>query len=279
MKIGLIILSVNHIFEARGLSRQSQVAQMKKITKPAILILLAIAPIILSCGMFGGSSNDYLANYTKAHDYLVQNKPAKAIPLYKKSIELKPDFGNAYQEIAVCFQQMDQDDSALVYYQGAIVCQPGNVDAYQSMGNIYYMNGDYDNAMKWYDRGSEVNELYPRSYQNMGTIWLMRKDYVMAKKYFNMAITVDATYDRGYYGLGLVALNLNDPEEAEVRFLDAVRVGSMPEAIYMLGQMYYEQEKYDKAKEWLNKYLEKQSTGQWADKARDTIFLIEQSEQ
>lgn len=240
------------------------------------MILPMIVLIILSCGLFGPAEDAYLKNYTKAHEYMVQNQPEKAIPLYRKVLKQKADFKNAYQEMAVCFQQIGRTDSALIYYQGAIVYDPANVDAYQSIGNIYYMQAEYDDALIWYERASEVDELYPRTYQNMGTIWLARKNYRMAKKYFEMAITVDATYPRGYYGLGLVAWSLGDPAEAESKFLDAVRVGSMPEAKYMLGQMYYEQKKYDKSKEWFENYLEKESTGQWTEKARDMLFLIEQ---
>jgi tetratricopeptide (TPR) repeat protein len=253
---------------------------MKKITKLKIGMIMAPAfAVIFSCGLFAPSEDAYLKNYSKAHEYMVQNRPEKAIPMYRKVLKQKEDFKNAYQEMAVCFQQLGQDDSAIVYYEGAIVYDPTNVDAYQAIGNIFYVNGDYDSALIWYDRGSEVDELYPRSYQNMGTIWLARKNFKMAKRYFEMAITVDATYPRGYYGLGLVALNVGEPVEAESRFLDAVRVGSMPEAIYMLGQMYYGQQKYEKSKEWFEKYLEKESTGQWAEKARDMIFLIEQKEE
>ncbi len=250
---------------------------MKKITKSQIeIVLLPTALIILSCGLFAPAEDAYLKNYTKAHEFMTQNEPEKAIPLYRKVLKQKVNFTNAYQEIAVCYQQIGQADSAALYYQGAIVYNPANVDAYQSIGNIYYMQAKMDDALIWYERASEVNVLYPRTYQNMGTIWLARKNYKMAKKYFLMAITVDATYPRGYYGLGLVALNLGDPLDAESKFLDAVRVGSMPEAIYMLGQMYYGQKKYDESKEWFEKYLEKESTGQWAEKSRDMLFLIGQ---
>lgn len=250
---------------------------MKKITKSKLAAMIVPAlSVTLSCGLFGPSDDAYLKNYSQAHAYFVQNQPEKAIPLYRKVLEQKEDYKSAWQEMAVCMQQVGQDDSAVVYYQGAIVYNPMNVDAYQSIGNIYYMRRDFDNALIWYDKASEVDDLYPRTYQNMGTIWLERKNYVMAKRYFELAITVDATYPRGYYGLGLVALNVGDPAEAESKFQDAVRVGSMPEAIYMLGQLCFEQQRYDDSKQWFERYLQKESSGRWAEKARDMLLLIEQ---
>lgn len=216
-------------------------------------------------------------NYTKAHEYMIQNQPHKAIPLYKKVLKQKEDFAPVYQEIAVCLQMIGENDSAIVYYQGAIVYDPRNVDAYQSIGNIYYMQGDYDEALVWYDRATEVDDLYPRSYNNMATIWLSRGNFEKAKDYYELAITVDATYPRAYYGLGVVAWKRGDIEEAEAKFLDAVKVGSMPEAVFMLGQLNFEMKNYDKAKNWFERYLEKESVGEWAEKAKDMLLIISQN--
>jgi tetratricopeptide (TPR) repeat protein len=252
---------------------------MKKITKSSLLsAFISLSAASLSCGIFGRTESGYLQNYSRAHQLMVANQPYEAIPLYRKVLGEKQDFAPAYQEIAVCYQQMGEIDSAIVYYMGAIVYNPRNVDAYQSIGNIYYNEGNDDEAMTWYDRATEVDFLYPRSYNNMATIWLSRGNLKLARKYYEMAITVDATYPRAYYGLGVVAFEENDWEEAESRFLDAVNVGSMPEAIYMLGQLYYEAGKYNKATVWLNRYLENQTFGGWAEKARDMLAKIKEEE-
>jgi Tfp pilus assembly protein PilF len=251
---------------------------MKKITNPYLLPgLLSIFVINVSCGLFAPSEDGYLKNYAKAHEYMVQNQPYKAIPLYKKVLKQKEDFASAYQEIAVCLQMIGENDSAIVYYEGAIVYNPRNVDAYQSIGNIYYMRGNYDEAITWYDRATAVDDLYPRSYNNMATFLLSRGNIEKAKDYCELSITVDATYPRAYYGLGIIAWQQGDVMEAEARFLDAVKVGSMPEAIYMLGQLNFEMKAYDKAKEWFERYLEKEPIGEWAEKAKDMLLIMEQN--
>jgi tetratricopeptide (TPR) repeat protein len=252
---------------------------MKKITRSSLILAsIFMAAALLSCGIFGRTEGGYMQNYSKAHQFMLANQPYDAIPFYRKVLAEKKDFAAAYQEIAVCYQQMGEVDSAIVYYMGAIVYNPKNVDAYQAIGNIYYTEGNDDEAMTWYDRATEVDYLYPRSYNNMATIWLSRGNLKLARKYYDMAITVDATYPRAYYGLGIVALQENNREEAESRFLDAVNVGSMPEAIYMLGQLYFEAGEYNKATVWLNRYLENQSFGEWADKAREMLATIKKEE-
>ena len=159
---------------------------------------------------------------------------------------------------------------------GAIVHNAKNVDAYQSIGNLYYVSGNVDEALIWYDRGSEVDYLYPKTYQNMATIWYQRGNFKMARKYFNQAIAVDATYPRAYYGLGLLAFIEKDYKEAEAKFNDAINVGSMPEAIYMLGEMYFEMGEKEKAYVWYRKYLDKVPEGTYSQKAKDQMLLLEQ---
>ena len=252
---------------------------MNKITNPYLLPgIFSIFIITVSCGLSAPSEDAYLKNYTKAHEYMVQNQPQKAIPLYKKALKQKEDFAIAYQEIAVCLQMIGENDSAVVYYEGAIAYNPRNVDAYQSIGNIYYMKGNYDYALIRYDQATEVDDLYPRSYNNMATIWLSRGNYKKARYYYERAITVDATYPRAYYGMGIVALKQGNIEEAKMKFMDAVKVASMPEAIYMLGQLNFERKNYDKAKGWFERYLEKEPTGEWAEKAKDMLLIISQDE-
>ncbi len=140
------------------------------------------------------------------------------------------------------------------------------------------MRGNFGEALIWYDRATSVDELYPRSYNNMATIWLSRRNIEKAKHYYELAITVDATYPRAYYGLGIIAWKQGDIEEAQARFLDAVKVGSMPEAIYMLGQLNFEKKAYNKAKDWFERYLEKEPIGEWAENAKDLLHIISQDE-
>lgn len=273
----MIIVSINSIFRNEAVNPLFLGEIMKTITNLRGIVLgVTSLLVIASCGLFAPDEDTYLKNFSKGHDFMLQNQPAKAIPYFKKVVKQEEHFVPVYQELAVCYQQLGQDDSAITYYMGAIAHNPRNVDAYQSIGNIYFMQDNYDDALIWYERGSEVNELYPRTYNNMGTIWFFRGNMKMARKYYEKAITVDATYPRAYYGLGLVALQEKNVQEAETRFMEAFEVGALPEAIYMLGQLYYDTKQKEKSLVWFRKYLEKESTGQWAEKAKDMIFLLEQ---
>jgi tetratricopeptide (TPR) repeat protein len=247
--------------------------QMKIITSASVLLF---ALFLASCGAKPDGVPKYQAYYAQAHAFMEKNEPGKAIPLYKKAIKAKRNFAQAYHEIAVCYQQVGKDSAAIENYEGSIVFNPRDVDAYQSVGNIYFMQQNMEEARSWYDKATMIDYLYPRSYNNLATIYYMRGDYKFAKKYWDLAITVDATYPRAYYGLGLVAMLTGDSTEAESKFLDAVKVGSMPEAIYMLGTLNYNQGKYDDAVSWFNRYLEKAPDGEWANKVKDMLVIIGQ---
>jgi len=249
---------------------------MKKVTKSFLIIMIISISILFSCGNFAPAEDAYLKHYTKAHEYFTQNQPMRAIPLYKKTLKSKENFAAAYHELGVCYQQINETDSAIVYFMGAIVYNAKDIDAYQSIGNIYYVGGNPDEALIWYDRATEVDYLYPKTYQNMATIWYQRGNFEYARKYFNTAITVDATYPRAYYGLGLIAFIEKDYDEAEAKFTDAFKVGSMPEAVYMLAELYFETGEKEKAYVWYRKYIEKVPDGEFSKKAKDQMFLLEQ---
>jgi tetratricopeptide (TPR) repeat protein len=272
----LILALFNHIFlHYQGAKTRLDMESNGKIVIYGAVVLVLTA--LFSCGPKPSAKQDkYLTYYAEAHAFMEQNQPAKAIPLYKKAIAKKIDFAQAYHELAVCYQQIGDDSLAIDNYEGSIVYNPKDVDAYQSIGNMFFVKRQYDEAMSWYDKATEVDFLYPRSYNNMATIWFMRGDSAQAKKYWNQAISIDATYPRAYYGLGLVALAENDTTEAESKMLDAVKIGSMPEAIYTLGTIYYDKHNYEQAESWFNRYLEKEPAGQWSDKARDMLVIIGQ---
>ena len=232
--------------------------------------------ILVSCGPRPGGVDPATGYYLKAHEYFVKNEPQKAIPLYLKAIKKKQNYAAAYHEVAVCYQQIGNSDKAIEYFEGSIVFNARDVDAYQSIGDIFYVKGDNDQALNWFEKGSEVDFLYPRTYQNMATIWYQRGDLEKAKKYYEQAIAVDATYPRAYYGLGLLAYIQGDTAEAESKFQEAVKLGTVSEAMYMLGLLYFNKQQYDQASDWLNQYLAKEPAAEWSDKAKEMLGKIEE---
>jgi tetratricopeptide (TPR) repeat protein len=250
---------------------------MKRMILFAIAMALVCGfSVFISCGPKPGQQPRYLEYYNQAHAYFEQNLPKKAIPLYRKVLKIQANFAQAYHEIAVCYQQVGDDSAAVSNFEGAIVFNPKDVDAYQSIGKIYFVADNLDEALNWYDKATRIDYLYPESYYNLGKIYYMRGDYSNAKKYWEMTIADDANNPRAYYGLGLVALITGDSTEAESKFLDAVKVGSMPEAVYRLGQLYFDSGKYNDAEGWINRYLEKEPEGEWANKCKDMLVIIGQ---
>ncbi len=44
----------------------------------------------------------------------------------------------------------------------------------------------------------------------------------------------------------------------------------------MLGQLYFDSGKYNDAEGWINRYLEKEPAGEWANKCKDMLVIIGQ---
>jgi len=285
------------------IASRSGTLSSRRTSWPAVIMALFL---LNSCGLFGPNEDTYLRNYATGNDLMKEERYAEAISYFKKAFRQNRQFEPIFQKLATCFQKTEELDSAIVYYMGAIAYNRSNLKAYRAIEEILIMQGKHNEAELWHQYSIEVEDeenepspysaptiinpdylikdykidhlqkLYARTYNNMGTKWFYRDDFKKAKYYYEKAITVDATYPRAYYGLGLVALQEKNVKEAESRFIDAFEVAAMPEAIYMLGQLYYDTKQKEKSLVWFRKYLEKESTGQWAEKAKDMIFLLEQ---
>jgi tetratricopeptide (TPR) repeat protein len=127
--------------------------------------MIIVLSLLISCGLFPPGKKSYLENYNIAHDLMIQNQPTEAIPYYRKVLSQKEHFKPIFPELAACYQQTGELDSAIAYYMGAIALNPKNLSAYRSIEEILTQQGKYDRAEIWHRDSTEVerDELSPYS--------------------------------------------------------------------------------------------------------------------
>ncbi len=72
---------------------------------------------------------------------------AAAIDAYKKAIEIKPDYANAYYNMGVALGGLGRHMEAIAAYKSAIAIDPDYADAYSNMGNALDELGRYMEAI------------------------------------------------------------------------------------------------------------------------------------
>lgn len=89
--------------------------------------------------------------FSLAYGYQVFNKPAKALPLYRKMIQLDTSYFQALNQIGVIKQyNYHQTDSAIYYYKSALASEPRFVEAWHNLGTCYEEQGDITRALQSY---------------------------------------------------------------------------------------------------------------------------------
>jgi tetratricopeptide (TPR) repeat protein len=87
-----------------------------------------------------------------------RNDPDKALPLLKKTVQLKNDIRIAYSDLGAIFLERKQYQDAMVALQRAVELDPAQPDAHFRLGRLYQAMGDTAAAQKEFARVRELHE-------------------------------------------------------------------------------------------------------------------------
>jgi tetratricopeptide (TPR) repeat protein len=81
-----------------------------------------------------------------------QHETAEAAALYERAISIKPDFAEAYYNLALCRAQLQDIDGAIQAAEAAVAAEPTLVDGYRVAGSLLLQLGRYAQAERQLDR-------------------------------------------------------------------------------------------------------------------------------
>jgi len=108
---------------------------MKKLVLLIFLFLLVNFPI------FAKHSEDATSYYNEAIDVYGQDDIEKSIELFKKAIEIKPDFYEAHYNLAQILMSREENDEALKHLKEIIVLKPDDSETLYNIGKLQYKRG------------------------------------------------------------------------------------------------------------------------------------------
>ncbi len=170
----------------------------KRLFWPAIWVLLALAPVILS-----GSQET-----AKAAGTISVNDAVKA-----------------YDE-----KQFDKAQSILA---GLVESGKANEVAYYYLGLLAHDKLAFDKSEQYYRKAIQFNPKYAPPYSDLSVLLLNQKKLMEAEETARKAITLDPSYVNGYLNLGAIQLTAKKKEEAYRSFLSAAKLD--PGAVCNLG--------------------------------------------
>lgn len=152
---------------------------------------------------FWGSSK-YENAFDKGIEFIKNGQYKEANEMFKKAIELKPDYFEAYYELAITFRRLNNQNEALKAIQRAIELNPMSTIAYYEWGNCLSASQHHEKAIVKYQKAIEINPNFANAYYGLGVCLAEVNNYKEA--IFNLKKAIDLSPENGaaWYMLGKI---------------------------------------------------------------------------
>ncbi len=205
--------------------------------------------------------------YLKGREYYYRYRKQDnehAIELFKKALELDPNYALAYAGLGDAFSQragrfgMEPSwlDRAIEASERAISIDPHSAEAHKSLGLAYMAKGWRQKALEAYQKSLEFNPNYYPTVGNIGTTNLALGEYGEALKWTRKGLSLSPTFAFSYSNVGYLYGCLGDYAEAERWLYKALEL--QPDLIYPHREFIYlhlSQGEFEKARKHSQKAL------------------------
>jgi Flp pilus assembly protein TadD len=206
-----------------------------------VVMVFAIAAIFYSaktysqCGVWKNSMTlwtNVINQYQKIPDayynrgyYLVQEKRyEEALKDINKTIELDPDYYQAYNIRGNILNGYNQHEQALDNFNKAIALKP-EASTYNNRGLVFRDLQRYQEAINDFNKAILLNPLFYEAFNDRGIVLSELKRFDEALNDFNKAINLDPENSTAYYNRGATEYNMGNKEIACTDFQQAANLG------------------------------------------------------
>lgn len=153
-----------------------------------------------------------------------EQKPADAVPEFRKAIALKPDMACAHQNLAETLLASGDQQNALPEAREAVRLTPNAVDTHLVLGWVLNQTGDLVGAIAELREAARVAPDYYASHYSLGSVLFNQKNTDEAIHELREAVQLNPNYGRCHYGLGQALYEKQDFDGAAFEFKEAVRL-------------------------------------------------------
>lgn len=177
---------------------------------------------------------DSLVAFNEGMKYKRRKMYKESIPHFKKSVELDPDFGMGYIELAYAYQSTNENDLAINNYEKGILLKTDFIPAYVMLAQLYVEKGDgrkayyyAKDAQKLDPNNKDVNEMVAVFEKKFGTAIAMEEqakengNHVNVAQSDNLIFIGPQYYEEGKIPITSIESKLLNEYDALVRDIGA----------------------------------------------------------
>lgn len=142
--------------------------------------------------------------------------------LFKKAIELNPNYAEAYANLGALYAKFKEFDKAIELYQKCIKIKPSYAGAYTNLGNALNKTARHEEAVYFHKRAIAIDNRSANHFSNCASAYKNLGRFDRAKAYYEEAIRLEAGHINAHFDLATVLLQTEEYErgwrEYEWRF-------------------------------------------------------------
>ena len=184
------------------------------------------------------TSGNYIAYNNLGTVLLRQKLPDAALVQFRKALEIKPDFENAYVSAGSALMLMGQIDQAIEYYKKALELRPNSAEDWSNLATAQLKRGEPEEVIADYKKAVALKPDSAELQYNLGRALADNREWNDAIGYYRAAIRIQPNEARFHNNLGVALIKVGKADEALQELREALRVNpNYPEAHYNFGSV------------------------------------------
>ena len=202
-----------------------------------------------------------------------------ALKVYLEAELLAPKRPEIHNNLGHVYLKLGKLAQAEASLNRAVQLGPHLHGIYVNLSDLHLVRQDYDRALDACNKAIRLKTDSPQTYSNAATIYLMRGNLKEAESHFLRALDLDRNLIEAYVGLGDIYFQRSMPQRAVDMYRTALTMDqNLAMARFRLGMTYLSLNARQEAKQELESFLLLSPQGPEADKAREVLNMLRESE-
>ena len=158
----------------------------------------------------------------KAIDFYNKERYKDAETHFKKAIEIKPDYAEAYANLGALYAKFKDYDKAIKLYRECIKIKPTYAGAYTNLGNALNKTARHEEAVYFHKLAISIDDKSANHFSNCASAYKNLGRFDKAKEYYEKALRLEPAHVNAHFDLATVLLQTGECdrgwEEYEWRF-------------------------------------------------------------
>ena len=160
------------------------------------------------------SPPEAVKNFNAGVNFYQQRNLPQAMQAYKQALQYDPNFGEAYNNLALIYQEIGDLDQARETLRRATEINPNYEKAWNNLGIILLLQNRYGEAKEVFQKTLLLNPQQMESYLNLGVVYRKEGELKKAAECYQKALQINPWRGEVHYNLGIIWEELQDIPQA-----------------------------------------------------------------